>query len=193
MPCRGRIALVFQSPPEICPQISQRGDCADEEVWLVFFQAMVLYFLGFLADAAQFELVPRLLCPSAERPVTRNTTVAHFSQKLLHFCHHLSSAFCWVVPQPSSAEMSTLLRIYIPIRNEKKTGIREDANSNREYSANTFQEVFALLSVGHPRLASGSEAPFLNAVPPLGDGGSENGAVFGVGFARSWPSCWKLH
>ena len=31
MPCCGRIALVFQSLPEISPQILQRKDFADEE------------------------------------------------------------------------------------------------------------------------------------------------------------------
>ena len=31
MPCVGRIALVFQALPEICPQISKRWDFADEE------------------------------------------------------------------------------------------------------------------------------------------------------------------
>ena len=36
MPCHGshllgRIALVFQFPPEICPQILKRRDFADEE------------------------------------------------------------------------------------------------------------------------------------------------------------------
>ena len=31
MPCRRRIALVFQSLLEICPQISKRTDFADEE------------------------------------------------------------------------------------------------------------------------------------------------------------------
>ena len=41
-----------------------------------------------------------------------------------HCCHHPSSAFCSVVPQPSSAEMSTVRRIYIPLRTYK-TDIRE--------------------------------------------------------------------
>ena len=54
----------------------------------------------------------------------------HFSQELLHFCHHPSSAFCWVVPQPSSAEMSTLCRIYIPFPTNR-IHIREDANSHK--------------------------------------------------------------
>ena len=95
---RGFIASVFQCPPEICPQISRRRDCADENLWLVFYSAMDLCFLGCWLDAAQLlwimlvELITKLLCPSekpfqilaAQRPVTRNLTVVHFSQKLLH-------------------------------------------------------------------------------------------------------------
>ena len=75
------------------------------------------------------ELIPKLWCPSvhslqtvaARRPAMHNPTVAHFSQQLLHFCHHPSSAFYLVVPQPSSAETSTLCRIYIPILTFKLT------------------------------------------------------------------------
>ena len=127
---RGRIALVFQSPPEISPQVSQRRDGADEEVWLVFYSAMDHCLLGCLLDAAQLlrivliELVPKLLCPSvksltipvARHPATHNPTVVHLSLLLLHLCHP-SSALCLVVPQPSSAEMSTLwLSIGLPRR-----------------------------------------------------------------------------
>ena len=53
--------------------------------------------------------------PAARRPATCNPTVVHISLLLLHFCHHRSSAFYLVAPQPSSAEMSTLCRISIPI------------------------------------------------------------------------------
>ena len=51
MPCFGRIAVIFQSLHGTCPQIPQRRDFADEER-LVFFQAMVLSFLGYLLDVA---------------------------------------------------------------------------------------------------------------------------------------------
>ena len=67
---RERIARVLQSPPEICPQISQRRDCADEEVWLVFCSATDLCFLGCFLDGAQLlwivhvDLVPKLVCSS---------------------------------------------------------------------------------------------------------------------------------
>ena len=36
-----------------CPQISQRGYFADEAFRVVFFQAMVLHFPGYLLDVAQ--------------------------------------------------------------------------------------------------------------------------------------------
>ena len=36
MPCFGHIAVVLQSLLDICPQISQRRDLADEEFSLVF-------------------------------------------------------------------------------------------------------------------------------------------------------------
>ena len=49
---------------------------------------------------------------------------------LLHFCHHPVSAFCLVVPQLSSAEISTLRRIYKPIQTFR-TDIREDTNSHK--------------------------------------------------------------
>ena len=48
---------------------------------------------------------------------------------LLHFCHHPSSAFHLVVPQPTGAEMCTLCRICIPFRTFE-TDIREDANTH---------------------------------------------------------------
>ena len=49
---------------------------------------------------------------------------------VLHLCHHPSSACCWIVPQPSSAEKSTLRRIYIPLQTYR-IDIREDANSHK--------------------------------------------------------------
>ena len=84
------------------------------------------------------ELVPRLLCPSvkslqipaARHSAIHNTTAVHLSLLLLHFCHHPSSAFCSVVPQPSSAEMGTPCRIYIPIQTYE-TDIREDGDSHK--------------------------------------------------------------
>ena len=45
MPCRGHIALVFQSLLSICPQISLRRDSADEELLHVF-PTVVLCFSG---------------------------------------------------------------------------------------------------------------------------------------------------
>ena len=82
-----------------------------------------------------------------------------FSLLLLHFCHHPSSVFCWVVPEPSSAEMSTYRRIYIPSRTDK-ADIMEDANSHKVILCNyPFQEVYARLSIGLPRRTPASEVP----------------------------------
>ena len=83
-------------------------------------------------------LVPRFLCPSVKSlqipanrcPAIHKPTVANLSLLPLHFCHHPSSAFDLVVPQPSSAEMNTLCRIYNPILTYQ-TDIREDDNSHK--------------------------------------------------------------
>ena len=53
---------------------------------------------------------------AAQRRVTRNPTVVHFSQKLLHVCRHPSSAYYLVVPQLPCAETGLF-----------QTDIREDA------------------------------------------------------------------
>ena len=162
---RGRIALVFQSLLKICPQTAQ-GTWLMRNFDLHFYSATDLFFRGCLLDAMQplwillVELVPTLFCPSwkslqmlaARRPLIHNSTVAHFSQSLLHFCHHLFRLF---VPQPSSAETSTLRRIYNPIQTHR-IGIREDANTHTA-TASTFQEVFARLSIELPRLAIASD------------------------------------
>ena len=71
-----------------------------------------------------------LRIPAARRPAIHNPTVVHLSLKPLHFCHHTSSAFYLVVPQPSSAETSTLRRNYI-LFPPFSTDIREDAKSHR--------------------------------------------------------------
>ena len=70
-----------------------------EALWPEFFRATDLCFLGCLLDAAQLMWI------------------------------HPSSAFCCVVPQRSSAETSTLRRIYSPILTSE-TDIREDANTH---------------------------------------------------------------
>ena len=93
---RGRIALVFQSPSEICHQISQHRDWADEGVRLVFHSAMDLCFLGCLLDEAQLlwivlELVPRLCAlpvkslkiPAARRPAIHKPHLSY----IFHCCY----------------------------------------------------------------------------------------------------------
>ena len=73
--------------------------------------------------------------------------------------------------------MSTLRRIYTPIQTDR-IDMREDANSHK-VSASTFQEVFARLSVGLPRLASASEAPF-----------SRRTSTSWRWWLRGWSSFW---
>ena len=47
-PCLEHIALVFRSLRGTGPQVSKRKEFADVEVWLLFFQAMVISFPGYL-------------------------------------------------------------------------------------------------------------------------------------------------
>ena len=87
------------------------------------------------------------------------TQPSHLSQQRLQMCYHPSSAFCLVVPQPSSAEPSTLRRIYIRFRLTEWTFGRMPTIT-KWFGASTFQEVFARLSIGLPRRTPASEAPF---------------------------------
>ena len=96
---------------------------------------------------------------------------------------------CLVVLQPSSAQMSTMRRTYIPIY------IREDANTHKAIWCKYLSR-----SILH-----GGRLNFSDCLLPLAffldtlllrvfeDCGSEGGAAFGVGFARSLLSCQKLH
>ena len=120
--------------------LSLRSVLELHSVWTALMRKFDLYFIHrwtfvfsnvcmTYRSSSVVELIPKLWCPSvhslqtvaARRPAMHNPTVAHFSQQLLHFCHHPSSAFYLVVPQPSSAETSTLCRIYIPILTFKLT------------------------------------------------------------------------
>ena len=171
------IALVVQSLLEICPQISQRGDFADEEFWLLFCSAMDLCFLGCSLDAAQLswivlvELVPRFLCPSeksskipaARRPVMHSSTVAHLSLLQLHFCHH--PFFCFLFGcsstfqcgnEHSAPNLHPDLFFY-------RLGIREDGSPSSQTDSCLWSSIFST----HFNL--------------FGVCGSEVGAVFGVG------------
>ena len=79
--------------------------------------------------------------PAALSPEIRNPTVVHFSMWLLHFCHHPSSAFRWVVPQPACVQMNTCRRIYNPIQTYR-IDIREDANSHKVIKCKYFSRSF---------------------------------------------------
>ena len=145
-------------------------------------------------ESLHVEIGPQNLCAlprnrfrflAAQRPVIHNPTVAHFSQQLLHFCHHPSSGFCCVVPRPSSAEMSTLRRTYIPFQT-KNTEIWQDS---KESQCNLVQVPFKNFwhgcRLGFPDWLLPLRLLFLDAVLPLEDCGSEGGAAFGVAFSRS--------
>ena len=101
--------------------------------------------------------------------------------------------FSSVVPQPSCAETSTYCRIYTPIPT-CRIDIRRDANSHKviqcKYlSRNLCTAVDWSSQTGLQPL----RFLFLDELLPLCVGGSEDGAVFGVDFARSSLSCRKLH
>ena len=63
------------------------------------------------------------------------------------------------------------------------------------FSASTFQEIFTLLSIELPRLASASDVSFSRRSLPhvLKLVAQRVTWLFGVGFARSWLSCRKLY
>ena len=95
--------------------------------------------------------------------------------------------FVLVVPQPFCAETNTYCRIYNSILTSK-TDTREDANNHKVIWRN-----FLSRSLNFPDGLRPLRFLFLDALLPLSVGGSEDGAVFSVVFARSWPSCWILH
>ena len=109
----------------------------------LYFSAMDPCFLGCLLDAAQLSvnrtrrIGPRTVVPFREIDTDSGgsaslwyaTQVSHtFHCSYCTFVTTLFSAFCSVVPQPSSAGMSTLRRIF---RFWPKNDIREDANSHK--------------------------------------------------------------
>ena len=150
---------------------------------LDFSQATDLSFLDAVHPSriVLVELIPAPLCPSeksiqmlaAQRPVIRNPTGVHFFTIATALLSPPSSASCWVVPQQSRAEMGTLRRIYIPFPTFQ-TDLREDANTH-----NAIWCKYLSRSIYLPLIL------FLDALLPLGVGGSEDGAAFDVGFARS--------
>ena len=172
-------------------------DFADEEFWLVFFQATDLYFLGCLRDAMQpswivlVELIPTLWCHSwkslqnlaAQCPVIHNSTVVHFSQQQLHLCRHPLSAFSFFffLFNLPVREWALCAKTYIPLI--CRIHIREDANAHEAiwckylsrhfYTATdcTSQTAFCLWHFF-------CSTHFLPHV--FKDCGSEGGAAFGV-------------
>ena len=104
-----------------------------------------------------------------------------------------SFVFSLVVPQPSSAETSTYRRIYIPI-----SVLQNWHSGGCQSSQGDLVQVPCKKSLHGCRLVSPDgllplKFLFLDALLPLGVGGLEDGAVFTVGFACSFPSYQKLH
>ena len=105
MPCIGRIALIVQSLLEICPQISQWRDFADEDVWHVFFPSDGPFFSQILAWRSvdwvnrTRRIDPKTICLGFPRFFTlfgssdgserarHNQIEVQFSQQLQHPCH----------------------------------------------------------------------------------------------------------
>ena len=113
------------------------------------------------------ELVPTLLCPSwkslhilaAQCPVIHNPTVVHLSYNCCVFVTIRSRLFCGVVPQPACVQTRTYRRNYNPIQTYRMTFGRTPLVTKR-CGANTFQEVFARLSIEHPRWTPAPEVLF---------------------------------
>ena len=191
---RLRIALATLSPPEICPQISQRGDCAGEGVWLVFCSATDLCFLWCLLDAAQLlwialvDLVhiflvsskKSLKIPAARRPAIRNPTAVHLSLLLLHalLSPPFFGLFVGLFLSVLCAEFTTRFRLI-------KTDIRKDANSHGNFVQVPFKKFLHGCRLVFPDGLLPLKLLFLDALLHPGVGGSEVGPVSGVGLARS--------
>ena len=168
---------------------------------------MVLYFLRYLFDAARscksdssnwsqnFCSLPRNRCRIWRLGVLWYTTQRSY---IFHYC------YCTFV--------TTLLRsliwlfLNVPVR---KWALCAEFTSRfwlEELAFGRMQIVteFFFVQVPFKKFLHGCRLVFtdgllplrfllLDALVPLGVGGSEDGAVFGVAFARSWPSCRKLH
>ena len=200
---RRRIALVFQSPPEICPQISARRDCANENFWLVFlFSNGPLFSRMFAWRCVAFVNRTRRFFPKTFGPLREIDT------------DYSGSASCDTQPDCRTllhksycTSVTILLRPFarltfnLPVR---KWALCAEFTSRfglikltfgciprvtKRFSASTFQEVF--LHGCRLVFPDGLMPPrllILDALLPLGVGVGEGGAVFGVAFARSWLS-----
>ena len=157
---------------EICPQISQREDCADVNCTRRIGPKTSLPFREIDEDCGR-----SVSCNT--QPICRTSftfATAFLSPSFF--------GFLFFFPQPLYAETSTHCRMYNPIQTFR-IDIREDANSHR---SNLVLIPFKKSLRGCRLVFPGGLLPlrllFLDELLPLG-GGSEGGAVFGADFARS--------
>ena len=85
---------------------------------------------SYSSNWSQGPSVKSIKIPAALSLEIHNPTVVHLSYWPLHFCHHPFSAFYSAIPQPYSAELSTLRRTYMPILTYR-IDIREDAKTHK--------------------------------------------------------------
>ena len=125
-----------------------------------------------------FWALPRNRCRFRRLDVLRYATQLSY---IFHYCfctfHHSSSAFYLVVPQLSSAETSTLCRIYTPFQTYT-TDIRENAISHKVISCKYLSKSFCTA------VDWSSQA---NALQPLGVGGSRRWSGFCSQFCTRIP------
>ena len=176
MPCLGRIAVVFQSLLEICPQILWRWDFADEEFWLKFVQARAVaytvWIVLFEIDPKNFSHRVSLKLRSLRRSwsfwVLRDAKpiVLQFSKiataLLSSLSLHLQTLFrlfTWLFFNLAEREQALVSCFasrfcYIELTFGRMPRL------TRWSRASTFQEEFARLSKIHARVTFGSDTPF---------------------------------
>ena len=188
----GRVALVFRSLPEIGPQISRRYDCAEGNFSLTLHSAMDLLLLGYLLDEAALANRTRRVRPKnvgsfrefdTVSGSTKSCDTQHicrtFFVEPLRFCHH--PFFGHLMGCSSTFQSGNLTFGKMPI--VKKICCRY------------FSRIFSHgLSVGLPRRTPASDAPFSRRTSTSWCWVAQKvERLLGVGFARSWLSCRKLH
>ena len=194
MPCFGHIALVLQSIHGTGPQISSRRDFADEDVWLVFFQAMVLYFLGYLLELPLWETNASHSCETQPNCGTIFTMATAF---LLSLCLLWELAaflwlFVWLLINLLMREQTLLSGFALRFCFVNLT-LGWMPTSARRSRASTLQIISARLSE-NGTIDNFVIFLFFDTLRPRVIDGLEGVAAVCSGFwARSLLSCRKLH
>ena len=167
--------------------------------------AMDLCLLGCLLDAAKLlwivlvEFVPKLLCPSVEslqfpaarRPAIHNRCTSQTIASALLSPPFFGLSFgCSSTYQCGNEHSVPNLHPDPDFWNWHSGGCQY---SQCDLVQVPFKNCLHGCRLVFPDWHLPLKLLFLDALLPLGVGGSEGGAVFGVGFARSLPSCRKLH